>query len=59
MGGIYSKFNGFNDFNGLNDSEYKCSNNFDFCCCANKGIELDDDYKQNDTDYHDEYIGVI
>jgi len=56
MGGIYSKFN---DFNGLNDSEYKCSNNFDFCCCANKGIELDEDYKQNDTDYHDEYIGVI
>ena len=56
MGAIYSKFN---DFNGLNDSEYKCSNDFDFCCCPNRGVDLDEDYRQNDTGYCEEYIGVI
>ena len=59
MGGIYSKFNGFNDINDINDSRDLSSSDFDFCCCTNKGIELDEDYKQNDTDYHDEYICVI
>ena len=48
MGSFYSKFNDSDD-----------SNDFDFCCCPNKGVDLDQDYRQNDTDYCDEYIGVI
>ena len=41
--------NDFNDF-GID---------FDFCCCPNRGVDLEEDYKQNDTGYCDEYIGVI
>jgi len=51
MGAFYSKFN--------DSSDSSDSNDFDFCCCPNKGVDLDQDYRQNDTDYCDEYIGVI
>ena len=59
MGAFYSKFNGFDGFDGFDDSGHQSSSNFDYCCCTNRGVYLDEDYKQNDTDYCNEYIGVI
>ena len=49
----------FKVFSDSSDSGDQSSSDFDFCCCPNRGVDLEEDYKQNDTGYCDEYIGVI
>ncbi len=56
MGEMYSKFKVFSD---SSDSGDQSSSDFDFCCCPNRGVDLEEDYKQNDTGYCDEFIGVV
>ena len=60
MGAIYSKFNVFSDSVDFSESDdFQDSGDFVFCCCPNRGVDLNENYRKNDTDYGEEYIGVI